>query len=205
MSLEWLVIRGSGLIAFALLAMATIWGLLISTKILGRAVSAKGVTWFHESLGIGSLLATIVHMIALSIHDYVEFTWADILIPGRAAWRPTAVALGVVGFYFLVIVSISFYAKPLIGQKAWRAIHRASFGTFAAVLLHGIAAGTDTTHPAVVSMYAATGAATLILVLVRVAQSRQHPASRDAQAGSRRERPRRVEAHAETVREPVSA
>lgn len=176
MSLEWLLIRGSGLVAFGLLALATIWGLLISTKILGRAVKAKGVTWFHESLGIAALLATIVHMVALSVHEYIDFSWAQILIPGRAAWEPTAVALGITGFYCLVVVSLSFYAKPLIGQTAWRAIHQLGFGTFVATLAHGVMAGTDTSHPAVVALYASTAAATAVLVGIRIVQGRQ-PAS----------------------------
>jgi predicted ferric reductase len=178
MSLEWLLIRGSGLVAFGLLALATIWGLLVSTKILGRAVKAKGVTWLHESLGIGSLLATIVHMVALSTHDYIDFSWIEILVPGRAVWRPIAVSLGVVGFYILVLVTLSFYAKKIMGQAAWRVIHHMSFGLFVATLGHGLLAGTDTTHPAVVALYASTAAAVGILVTVRVLQSRETPAAR---------------------------
>ena len=42
MSVEWLIIRGSGVVAFSLLSAATIWGLLLSTKLLGR--SGQGET-----------------------------------------------------------------------------------------------------------------------------------------------------------------
>lgn len=173
MSVEWLLIRGSGLVAFGMLALATIWGLLMSTKLLGRAVKPKGVNWFHESLGIGALLATIIHMVALSIHDYIDFTWTEILVPGRSDWRPVAVALGVVGFYALTLVSLTFYVKSFIGQQAWRTIHNLSFGLFLTTLLHSLFAGTDTSNPVVISLYAATGAAVLILVVIRVLQSRQ--------------------------------
>ncbi len=44
MNIEWIVIRGSGLVAYGLLAASTIWGLLVSTKLLGRAVKARAVT-----------------------------------------------------------------------------------------------------------------------------------------------------------------
>jgi predicted ferric reductase len=198
MSLEWLLIRGSGLVAFGLLALATIWGLLISTKILGRAVKAKGVAWFHESLGIGSLLATIVHMVALSVHDYVDFTWGQILLPGQATWRPLATALGVIGFYTLAIVTLSFYVKSWIGQKAWKTIHHMSFGLFVTILAHGILAGTDTTHPVVVTLYAATAAATVILITVRILQSRQ-PAPPQRTNIQRAERPGRPVGHSERL------
>jgi len=67
-SVERLVVRGSGLAALAFLTAATIWGLLVSSKLLGRLVKAKPLTWFQESLGVGALIATVVHVVVLSIH-----------------------------------------------------------------------------------------------------------------------------------------
>jgi hypothetical protein len=75
MNLEWLVIRGSGIVAFALLSSSVIWGLFASTKFLGNLTKAKALTWFHESLGISALLATVIHMVGLSIHEFLPFTW----------------------------------------------------------------------------------------------------------------------------------
>jgi hypothetical protein len=94
-----MVIRGSGIAAFAALGAATIWGLLVSTKLLGKLVKAKPLTWFHESLGIAALVATAVHVAVLSMHDYLDFSWAEILVPGVSDWRSGAVALGVVAWY----------------------------------------------------------------------------------------------------------
>lgn len=178
MNLEWIVIRGSGLVAFALLAGATIWGLLVSTKVLGRATGAKGVTWFHEALGIASVLATVVHVVALSIHDYIEFTWADILIPGRSSWEPQAVAFGIVAFYGAVIVSASFYVKRFIGQQAWRAVHYGSLGVFLGALVHGLLSGTDTGETAVTVLYTAAATAVVVLVVIRIAQEMSPPTRR---------------------------
>ena len=158
MSLEWMAIRGSGLIAYLLVAGSTIWGLLISTKLLGRAVKAKPVAWFHESLAIGALVATGVHMFFLFNHDYIDFGYRALFVPGASSWRPLAVALGVVAFYAMFVITASFYVKKWIGQNAWRAIHMASFGTFAGAALHGVFSGTDSGHPAVFGMYAASAA-----------------------------------------------
>lgn len=177
MNIEWIVIRGSGLVAYALLAASTIWGLLVSTKLLGRAVKAKPLTWFHESLGLGALIATGVHMVALTMDQYVEFGWADVLVPGVATWNSTAVALGVTGFYGLAIVTLSFYAKGIIGQKAWRTIHFLAFGTFLSTMIHGVMAGTDTANPYVTGMYVGSGVLVIALLAVRVLQQRV-PASR---------------------------
>ncbi len=164
MSVEWLVIRGSGVAAFALLSAATIWGLLVSSKLLGRLVKAKPLTWFHESLGVGALMATLVHIIVLSTHDFLDFTWAEILIPGKSDWRPLAVAMGIAALYGLVLVSGSFYVKRWIGQKTWRSIHFASFGVFVASLVHGIWAGTDTASPLMMGLY--IGSAIVVFGLI---------------------------------------
>ena len=171
MSVEWMAIRGSGIIAFLLLAGSTIWGLLISTKVLGRAVTAKGVSWFHESLGIGALVATGIHMYFLFNHDYIDFGYRALFVPGASAWRPLAVALGVVAFYMMLLITVSFYVKKWIGQNAWRAIHMMSFGTFVGAGLHGVFSGTDTSHPVVMSMYVGSLAIVSILLVIRIAQA----------------------------------
>ena len=194
MNIEWMAIRGSGIVAFALLSASSIWGLLVSTKVLGRAVKAKPVTWFHESLGLGALIATIVHMVALTMDQYIEFGWADVLVPGVASWNSMAVSFGVMAFYGLAIVSLSFYVKGTIGQKAWRTIHFLAFGTFLAALVHGIMAGTDSGHPVVIALYFGSALLIVALVAIRVIQQR---------AGSDRPTARRPVATART--QPVES
>ena len=181
MSIEWMAIRGSGIIAYLLLAASTIWGLLISTKVLGRAVKAKPVTWFHESLAIGSLVATGIHMYFLFNHDYIDFGYRALFVPGASSWRPFAVALGVVTLYATFVITMSFYAKKWIGQSTWRAIHMMSFGTFVGAALHGVLSGTDTGHPVVTGMYVATSALVVMLLVIRIAQAAA-PATRPRNA-----------------------
>jgi predicted ferric reductase len=182
---EWLLIRGSGIVAFALLTAAVIWGLLVSSKLLGRLVKAKTLTWFHESLGIGAVLATLVHVAVLSVHDFLDFTWLEILVPGLSDWRPLAMAMGACAFYGLVVVSTSFYVKRWIGQKAWRAIHFASIGVFIASLLHGIWTGTDTRAPMMIGLYVGSAAAVFALLGFRIIaeiSAHREPAERAAPA-----------------------
>ncbi len=171
MTITWFLIRGSGIAAYVLLATATIWGLLVSTKLLGRAVKPKGLTWFHESLGLGAVLGTVIHLGGVAADDYVEFGPADLLLPGASPWRPLAVALGITAFYGLVLVAGSFYVKRWIGQRSWRAIHFLSFGCFLAATAHGIMAGSDIGNGYVVGMYAAAGSAVGLLTVARLAQT----------------------------------
>lgn len=187
MSLEWMIIRGSGIAAFAALSAATIWGLLVSSKLLGKLVKAKPLTWFHESLGIAALLATVVHVVVLSIHDYLEFTWAEILVPGLSDWRRGAITFGVVSGYGLVIVVGSFYVKKHIGQKTWRLVHFTSLGVFLAALIHGVAAGSDTRTPMMIGVYLGSAGIVAVLVALRlIASGETGPPRRPDRTGPRR-------------------
>lgn len=173
MNLTWYIIRGSGFVAFGLLTASLLWGLMVSSKVFGRAVKAKGLQWLHESLGLAALLATVIHMVALVMDEFIEFTWTDVLIPGSSEWEPLAVALGVVAFWSMAVVSLTFYVKKWIGQSRWRSIHYLSFGVFVAAAGHGILAGTDTTHPVAIGLYVASVASVVLLTLVRVIGSRE--------------------------------
>lgn len=177
MSLEWIVIRGSGVAAFAMLSAATIWGLLVSSRLLGHRVKAKPLTWFHESLGIGALIASAIHVLVLSIHDYLEFSWIEILVPGASDWRRFPIALGVVALYGLLVVVGSFYVKRRIGQRLWRMIHFSSFGVFISALLHGILAGTDTMAPMMVGLYIGSSLVVCGLLALRLGGSDGAPRS----------------------------
>jgi hypothetical protein len=184
MNLEWMLIRGTGLVAYALLAASTIWGLLVSSKLLGRAVKARGLTWLHEGLAVGALLSTGAHMFFLWADDFIEFGPRELFIPGASTWEPLPVAFGVMAFYVAIVVSGSFYVKQWIGQPAWRAIHFLAFGTFAAAAIHGITAGTDTQHPVVLGMYVATVTVVVMLLIVRTAQEAAAHASGASLASS---------------------
>lgn len=188
MSWEWMLIRGSGLVAYGLLAAATIWGLVLSLGVLPRG--AKPLTLVHESLSVGALLATGVHMMALYLHDYLEFTAEEILVPGTSDWRPVAVSWGAVAFYGMLILTTSFYLRRHIGQRQWRLLHFGAFGVFAGGLVHGVMAGTDTSHPAVLGLYVATAGAVVVLVAMRIATVTA-PGSTSASASARRSPTRR--------------
>ncbi len=164
----WMLARGSGVAAYLLLSAATIWGLLLASKVLDRSASARDLTWVHESLSLAAVAATLVHMVSLWLEEFIDFDLRHLLIPGASTFRPVPVALGVVAFWALAVITPSFYLRHRIGQRAWRTLHFATFGCFLAAALHGITAGTDTGHPVMVVMYATTLTAVIGLIVLRV-------------------------------------
>ena len=166
--MTWLIIRGSGIAAFAFLAMSTIWGLLLAGGYAKRLVKARPLTYAHESLAVASIVATVVHLVALALDGFVQFGLVELFVPGASVYRPVAVSLGIIAFYGLLIVSGSFYIKKRIGQKTWRAIHFTSFGLFGAAAAHGLLAGADSAVPWVYWMYVLSSAAVVGLTGLRM-------------------------------------
>ncbi len=166
MSLGWMVVGGSALVAYALLAASVLWGLVLSLGVLGK--SGTKLSDVHEALSVGALFATLVHMAGIAFDGLVDFDPAAILVLGRAPWRPVAVACGVVAFYGMLVIIFSFHIRKHIGQATWRAVHYLSFGVFLAALIHGVTAGSDTAHPAVFALYVGTAAAVSTLVALRI-------------------------------------
>lgn len=169
MSTTWMIIRASGVVAFGLVTLSVIWGLTLSSTLLGRRVSAKGLTYVHESLSVGALVATVGHAVALLVDGFVPFGPLEVLVPGASPWRTGAVAFGVVAAWGVAIITVSFYVRRHIGRTAWRVIHFGAFGVFVAALVHGLTAGTDATLPVMRWGYLVSAAIVAALTVARVA------------------------------------
>jgi predicted ferric reductase len=167
LQLWWQVARAGGLVAYGLLAASTIWGLAVSTRLLGRWPAPGWTLDLHRYLGGLALTFTGIHLAALLLDTYIQFDVLDLLVPFAAAWRPGAVAWGVVAIYLLVAVQATSLARRL-PHRLWRRIHLAAFPLFLAATAHLLTAGSDRANPAVLTMLTAIAAATMFLLLFRL-------------------------------------
>ena len=139
----WFVSRSSGIIAWALVSLAVCWGLFISTKAVAKASTPAWLLDFHRYLGGISVVFTAIHLIGLAADNYVDFGWAELFVPMSSAWKPGAVAFGIVGLYLLIAVEATSLAMKWLPRPVWRWIHRSSFLLYFVATYHGIRAGTD--------------------------------------------------------------
>jgi predicted ferric reductase len=174
-NLPWFVARASGLVSWGLLAAATLWGLALSTKILGKRPRPNWILDLHRWLGGVALIFTGVHVGALLADQYTHFGLTSILVPFAAKWHPAAVAWGVVAFYLLLAVELTSLARSRISKKLWRRVHFASFLLFVTATIHGLTAGTDT-KTAMARVAAAAVASVFVgLVAARISESVNAP------------------------------
>ncbi|MBE0697874.1 MAG: ferric reductase-like transmembrane domain-containing protein [Anaerolineaceae bacterium] len=152
----WYVTRSAGIVAYLLLWLSTMWGLAVPSKILSGALHGSFTFDFHEFISLLAIGFLIVHIGILLFDQYLTFSLSQVLFPFISAYRPVWVGIGVLSFYVVLLVTVTFYLRERIGSKAFRAIHTLSLLSFLGAALHGLFAGTDSALPAMQLIYAGT-------------------------------------------------
>lgn len=147
----WYVSRASGIVAWALLALAVLWGLALSTRALGRRPAAPWLLDVHRFMGGLAVLFTIVHFGSLALDPWITseygYTITQAFIPFAIEWKAGAVAWGVVAFWLLLAVEITSLLKKRIPNDVWRWIHLMSYPLYAMATVHLLTAGSERNNP----------------------------------------------------------
>ncbi len=163
--LWWYVTRAAGIIAYLLLWFSTILGLAVSSKYMDIMLDRMFTYDFHQFISLLSIFFLLVHILVLLVDRYLPYSVAQILIPFISPYRPFWVGIGVISFYVILLVTITFYIKKRIGMKSFRVIHYLSLAGFLGGLLHGFFSGTDTALPAMRFVYYGTGLSALFFTV----------------------------------------
>jgi DMSO/TMAO reductase YedYZ heme-binding membrane subunit len=167
--LPWYVTRVSALLSYLALSASTIYGLLLSTKLLDRIAHRPISFTLHQDLaGIGVALA-LVHAAILMIDRSMPYSPLEVLMPFAGPYRPVWVGVGQIALALAMLVMLSFYVRKRIGTRAWRAIHHLSFLAFAGATAHGLMAGSDTSASWVYAGYLTLMVIVVFLSTYRVA------------------------------------
>jgi predicted ferric reductase len=164
----WFVSRAAGIVAFLLLWLSTASGVMLSSKGIGGLISGPLAYTLHNvtswlALGFGA-----VHALSLLGDRIVSFTAISILVPFVSPYQPLLTGLGTLSLYAGVLVSVSFAWKKRIGYRAWRIIHMLSYLMFAAVTVHGVMLGTDSSTQIMQVIYMVSGGSVVFLTLFRI-------------------------------------
>lgn len=159
----WFITRASGIVAYLLLWLSTVWGLGVSSKFFDRVVPRAFTYDAHEYISLLAIGMTFIHVVILLWDTFAPFNLAQLLLPFISDYRPMWVGIGIIGTYLTLLVTITFYIRKWIGISAFRAIHWLSFLAFFGVLVHSWFSGTDTNFALTRWMYLGT---TLVVVLM---------------------------------------
>ncbi len=162
----WNLTRASGIVGYFLLAASTIWGLLLSTKMIKNIVPPAIALAMHNYLSWTAIGFSILHAGLLLFDGYYNFQLWNLLIPFTGPYAPFWVGIGILGFYLMGLTTLSFYARKKIGQKNWRKLHYLTFLAFAFITAHGWMAGTDSVQLSV--MYGVSTLSVFFLTTYRI-------------------------------------
>jgi sulfoxide reductase heme-binding subunit YedZ len=163
--LWWFITRSAGIIAYLLLWLSTVWGLVVPSKLLAPVLDQTFTIDFHEFISLLSIGFTLLHVLVLLFDRYLPYTPLQILVPFLSPYRPFWVGIGILAFYITLLVTITFYIRSKIGVKLFRSIHVLSLAGYLGVTLHGLYAGTDSPLLAMQVLYQGTGLVVIFLTV----------------------------------------
>ncbi len=165
---SWYLSRSAGTVAYLLLSGSTIWGLLLSSKLIKETVPAVLSLSMHNVLSWLAITFTTLHALALLFDNYYTYTLADLTIPFIGPYRPGWVGLGILSLYMMLIIALSFQFRKQLGQTWWRRLHYLSFVFYLLATVHGVMSGTDSSKLGMQLLYWGSGLLVLFLTNYRL-------------------------------------
>lgn len=176
----WYVAHAGGVLAYLLLWFATMWGIVVSSKMLKGVVDASLTFGLHEFFPMLAVFFAVLHSAVLLGDAYIDFGLTDVLVPFAASYRPLWTGLGTVALYLSVALIASFYLRSFVSRKVWRMFHYTSYLAVMLALVHGLQAGSDSSSSVMRWTYLLTGASLLFATVYRIltAHARTKPVAR---------------------------
>jgi predicted ferric reductase len=165
----WYLSRATAFVSLSLLWLSMALGLGITNKMARLWPGAPAAFALHEYVSLLGLAFAVFHAIVILGDHYINFTLLQLFIPfSTVDYRPFWVGIGQLGFYTWAILALSFYIRPVIGQKSWRFLHYGSFGMYLLGIFHGLFSGTDTSAAWAQNYYWISAGSLLFLLIYRI-------------------------------------
>lgn len=175
----WHVGRASGLIAWALLGLAVMGGMSLSTSLAGRR-TRSWTTGVHTFNGVLAVVFTGIHLFAVLCAEELQIGVLQLVVPFTRASAPIAQATGVLAWYLLLAVALTSWLRGLLPWRWWRMLHLLSFPLFVCACAHAVLAGSDASHPVLLGLSAAAGVVLAGLFGYRMYRLRRQRAAKAA-------------------------
>lgn len=165
----WFLSRASGIIAYLLLAISTLLGLLLSSKTAKVAHFAPQAIALHDFSALLALIWVGFHALILLGDQHLNANLSQILLPFTLPHQlQTWFGMGQIAAYLFTLILLTYQLKKHIGITAWRWLHPMAFLAYMLATLHALLAGSDTTTPLLMGLYALLNSSILLLSLYRL-------------------------------------
>jgi sulfoxide reductase heme-binding subunit YedZ len=174
--LFWLTSRAAGTAALVLASLGVCVGLLMGGRLVrGRGIDLRAA---HEALSLATIVALVVHALALLGDSFMSPSLADLTIPFVSGYKTLWTSIGIVAGWGLIVLGLSYYARRWIGQRRWRSLHRFTVLAWALGVVHTLGEGTDAGQTWFLVMTAIVVAPAVALFIARSTGGRSQEARR---------------------------
>jgi sulfoxide reductase heme-binding subunit YedZ len=167
--LYWLASRAAGSAALLLASASVCVGLASSMRLLKRRTADLRVT--HEALSLASIAALLVHVLTLLGDNFLQLSADELTVPFLSGYQTLWTTAGIVGFWMLLALGLSYYARARIGVQRWRVLHRFTALAWVLGLAHSLGEGTDAGQAWFLAMIAIVVLPALALLAARGAKA----------------------------------
>ena len=174
--LFWLASRAAGIVALILSSVSVCVGLLMSGRL--RKQRGPDLRVAHEALSLATLAALVVHGLTLIGDGFLKPSLADVALPFVSGYKTFWTSTGIVAFWALALLGLSYYARARIGVQRWRRLHRFAALAWVLGIVHTLGEGTDAGQAWFLAMTAIVVVPALALLASRWLKSRKPAAPR---------------------------
>ena len=143
--LPWILGRSLGVASYLALPALVILGIWLRHPWRNRLWSPRPESLLraHVVLAACTVVLLAGHLVSIALDHYAGVGWTGTFVPMQAHYRPTAVAIGTIALYGIVLVAGTAALAGSLGQRVWFPIHSVSVIIFCLCLAHGAMAGSD--------------------------------------------------------------
>ncbi len=164
--LYWIASRAAGSAALILSSVSVCIGLLMGGRLLkGRRLDLRVA---HEALSLATLAAIAVHGLTLLGDGFLHPSLADVSVPFASGYMTFWTTMGIVSFWALLALGLSYYARAHIGVQRWRMLHRFTALAWILGIAHSLGEGTDAGQAWFLAMTGVVVVPALALLLSRL-------------------------------------
>lgn len=176
LSLVWITTRAAGVVALVASTGSIVLGLALAGRVgQGRRRGILGdVRVLHQTLGVATVLALVVHVVTLLFDPWLKPSLAQLAVPFTMDYRPLYTGLGIIAGYGILVLGLSGFLRGRLGAR-WNLIHRFTGLAWIASVVHTLGAGTDAGTSWMLALVALCVLPVLVLAVMRVREARRRP------------------------------
>ena len=163
--LYWIASRAAGSAALLLSSVSVCVGLAMSKRFAKGRLADLRVA--HEALSLATIAALLVHVSTLLGDGFLNLGAAELTIPFVSGYETLWTTIGIVAFWAMLALGLSYYARAKIGVQRWRVLHRFTALAWVLGLAHSLGEGTDAGQAWFLAMTAIVVVPALVLLVGR--------------------------------------